>query len=134
LVGDRWTLLLLREVFVGTRRFEDFHSYTGAARHIVAERLQHLVDHGVLEKTRYQDRPPRFEYTPTAKGAGLYPVVLSLLAWGDEWMLDDEEPSLTVVHEPCGEAVTPELRCPRCGQRLEAGDTHHVVLGRDTSS
>jgi DNA-binding HxlR family transcriptional regulator len=129
-VGDRWTLLLLREVFLGTRRFEDFHSFTGAARHIVASRLKHLVDHGVLERTAYQQRPERFEYTPTAKGEALYPVILSLLAWGDAWMLDDEEPSLTVVHERCGAAAAPELRCPRCNERVEPDDMHHLVLGR----
>jgi DNA-binding HxlR family transcriptional regulator len=132
-VGDRWTLLLLREVFLGTRRFDEFHANTGAARHIVAERLQHLVDHDVLERTQYQDRPHRFAYTPTAKGVGLYPVIMSLLAWGDQWMLDGEEPSLIVTHERCGATVTPELRCPNCGERVGAGDTHHVVAGRSTS-
>jgi DNA-binding HxlR family transcriptional regulator len=130
-VGDRWTLLLLRETFLGTRRFEDFCQFTGAARHIVAERLQHLVDHGVLARTQYQDRPPRYAYTPTAKGEALYPVIVSLLAWGDEWMLGDEEPLLTVVHERCGAAATPELRCPKCNERVEVGDTHALVMGRN---
>jgi DNA-binding HxlR family transcriptional regulator len=133
-VGDRWTLLLLREVFLGSRRFEEFRENTGAARHIVSERLQHLVDHGVLDRTRYQDRPPRFAYTPTAKGLDLYPVILSLLAWGDEWMLDDETPSLTTIHERCGASVKPELRCSYCSKRLTAGETRHVVTGTDAGS
>jgi DNA-binding HxlR family transcriptional regulator len=69
-VGDRWTLLLLREAFLGTTRFEEFHANTGAARHIVAARLQHLVEHDVLERSRYQDRPERFAYTLTDKATG----------------------------------------------------------------
>jgi DNA-binding HxlR family transcriptional regulator len=130
-VGDRWTLLLLREAFLGTTRFEEFHANTGAARHIVAARLQHLVEHDVLERSRYQDRPERFAYTLTDKGNGLYPVIVSLLAWGDTWMLDGEEPSLRVTHEPCGAVMTPSLQCPGCGEPVDPGDMRHHVLGRD---
>jgi DNA-binding HxlR family transcriptional regulator len=126
-VGDRWTLLLLREAFLGSRRFEEFHDRTGAARHLVGSRLQHLVYHGVLDRLPYQERPPRFEYVLTAKGEDLYPVILGLLAWGDRWMLVDEEPSLTVVHDACGSAATPELRCPDCGGGVHATDTSHVL-------
>jgi DNA-binding HxlR family transcriptional regulator len=129
-VGDRWTLLLLREAFLGAKRFEEFHGNTGAARHLVAARLNHLVDHGLLERVQYQDRPARFEYTLTAKGRGLYPVIISLLAWGDEWMADEWGPSLVVVHESCGATVTPALRCPGCGETVVAGETRHVVAGR----
>jgi DNA-binding HxlR family transcriptional regulator len=129
-VGDRWTLLLLREAFLGATRFEEFHDNTGAARHLVASRLNHLVDHGLVERVQYSDRPARFEYTLTAKGRALYPVIVSLLAWGDEWMADERGPSLTVVHESCGATVTPELRCANCGEPVRAGDTHHVVVGR----
>lgn len=130
-VGDRWTLLLLREAFLGTRRFEEYREQTGAARHIVAERLNLLVDHGVLERAPYRDRPVRFEYTLTDKGRGLHPVILALLAWGDEWMPHDLGRTMTLVHEPCGATVTPELRCPDCDGRIEPADTRHVVLGRE---
>jgi DNA-binding HxlR family transcriptional regulator len=130
-VGDRWTLLLLREAFLGATRFEEFHGNTGAARHIVAARLQDLVAHGVLDRAQYHDRPARFEYQLTPKGTALYPVIVSLLAWGDEWMLDGREPTLAVVHEPCGATVTPELRCPTCGRRVDSHDTHHLMAGRD---
>ncbi len=132
-VGDRWTLLLLREAFLGATRFEEYHESTGAARHLVAERLGLLVDHGVLERARYSDRPARFEYTLTAKGDGLYPVILSLLAWGDQWMAHEDGTSLTVVHEPCGASVTPQLSCPSCGGRIEPAATRHV-LAAGTSS
>jgi DNA-binding HxlR family transcriptional regulator len=131
-VGDRWTLLLLRESFLGSTRFEEFHAHTGAARHIVAERLGHLVEHGVLERVPYTDRPARFEYCLTEKGRGLHPVIVSLLAWGDEWMADERGRSLTVLHEPCGTAITSELHCPQCGERVEVGEVRHVVVGRNT--
>lgn len=128
-VGDRWTLLLLREAFLGANRFEEYRENTGAARHLVADRLKLLVDHGVLDRVRYSDRPARFEYTLTDKGNGLYPVILSLLAWGDQWMMHDQGRSLTVVHAPCGASVTPELRCPNCEGRIEPADAQHVIAG-----
>jgi DNA-binding HxlR family transcriptional regulator len=133
-VGDRWTLLLLREAFLGSTRFEEFHVNTGAARHLVAERLNHLVEHGVFERVQYQERPARSRYTLTAKGRDLYPVITSLLTWGDQWMTPAEGPSLVVVHEPCGARITPELRCPDCGRRVDASDTHHTVAGRGRRS
>jgi DNA-binding HxlR family transcriptional regulator len=126
-VGDRWTLLILREAFLGSTRFAEFHDNTGAARHIVAERLQRLVEHGVVDRRPYQDRPPRFEYTLTRKGRDLYPVILALLAWGDRWLLDDSEPTLTLLHEPCGAVMTPEVRCPNCEQPVDHAGTRHVV-------
>jgi len=128
-VGDRWTLLLLREAFLGARRFEEYRANTGAARHLVSERLALLVEHGVLERVRYSDRPARFEYTLTDKGAGLHPVIVSLLAWGDRWMPHEDGRSLTLVHGPCGATVTPELRCPDCDGRIEPAGTRHVVAG-----
>jgi DNA-binding HxlR family transcriptional regulator len=137
-VGDRWTLLLLREAFLGAKRFEEYRENTGAARHLVAERLNLLVDHGVLERVQYSDRPARFEYTLTEKGDALYPVILSLLAWGDQWMAHAHGRSLTLVHEPCGSSVTPQLRCPSCGGSMESADTRHVIAGtgplRETGS
>jgi DNA-binding HxlR family transcriptional regulator len=129
-VGDRWTLLLLREAFMGATRFEEYRQNTGAARHLVAERLNLLVDHRVLDRVRYSDRPERFEYRLTEKGRGLYPVILSLLAWGDQWMAHEEGRPLTLVHEPCGASVVPQLRCPVCGEHVEHADTRHVIAGR----
>src|SRR5438094_9860809 len=85
-VGDRWTMLVLREAFMRTRRFEDFQVRTGAPRPALAERLRTLVDNGVLERRRYSERPDRYEYRLTDKGRDLYPVVVSLLRWGDRWM------------------------------------------------
>jgi DNA-binding HxlR family transcriptional regulator len=126
-VGDRWTLLVLREAFLRTRRFEDFQSRTGAPRPVLAERLKSLVDDGVLERRQYSDRPDRFEYRLTPKGIDLYPVLVSLLTWGDRWMMDPEEPPITLRHRGCGEVVVPHLACPACGEWVGAREMEPVL-------
>ena len=85
-VGERWTMLILRDAFLGTRRFDQFQGNLGITRHRLAERLGKLVEQGVLVKVPYHDRPLRYEYRLTRKGLGLYPVLMSLSRWGDEWM------------------------------------------------
>ncbi len=92
IVGDRWTLLVLRECFLRVRRFEEFEQRLGIARHVLADRLKKLTDAGVLTKVPYQERPRREEYRLTEKGLDLYPVMLSLLDWGDKWMSGAEGP------------------------------------------
>jgi DNA-binding HxlR family transcriptional regulator len=114
-VGDRWSLLVIREAFHRVRRFEDFQERTGAPRPVLAERLKTLVDNGVLERRRYSERPARDEYRLTPKGLDLYPVVVALLGWGDKWMTDGPPP-VELRHRDCGEIVHPELACPSCGE------------------
>jgi DNA-binding HxlR family transcriptional regulator len=121
-VGDRWTMLILKEAFMRVRRFEDFLERTGAPRPVLAERLKALVDDGVLEKRLYSERPDRFEYRLTDKGRDLWPVLVSLLRWGDKWMTGQEGPPVEVLHRACGHAIHPELACPECGEWLEATD------------
>src|SRR5262249_52054022 len=82
-VGERWTLLVLRDAFNGVRRFEDFPASLPLARNVLTDRLQTLVEHGILQRRRYQERPPRYEYRLTEKGFELYPVLIALLQWGD---------------------------------------------------
>jgi DNA-binding HxlR family transcriptional regulator len=126
-VGDRWTMLVIREAFMRVRRFEDFQAATGAPRPILADRLKQLVDDGVLEKRRYSERPDRYEYRLTEKGRDLYPVVVSLLRWGDKWMNDGSGPPVELRHRDCGHAMVPELACPECGDWLEARDVEVVT-------
>jgi len=126
-VGDRWTMLVIREAFMRVRRFEDFQAATGAPRPILADRLKQLVDDGVLEKRRYSERPDRYEYRLTEKGRDLYPVVVSLLRWGDKWMNDGSGPPVELRHRECGHAMVPELACPECGDWLEARDVEVVT-------
>lgn len=121
-VGDRWTLLILRDTFLGMRRFEDFQSSLGITRHRLADRLRKLGDHGILDRVRYQERPARYEYRLTAKGRDLYPVIVSLVGWGDRWMAGKAGPPVQLVHLTCGHQISPMLACPDCGEHLAARD------------
>jgi DNA-binding HxlR family transcriptional regulator len=126
-VGDRWTMLVLREAFMRIRRFEDFQARTGAPRPVLADRLRTLVDNGVLERRLYSQRPDRFEYRLTEKGRDLYPVVVSLLRWGDRWMSGPPGPPVELRHKACGHVMLPELACPDCGEWVEARDVEAAV-------
>lgn len=121
-VGDRWTLLILREAFLGTRRFEDLQAHLGVSRHRLADRLRTLVSNEVLDRVPYQDRPERFEYRLTEKGRDLYPVIVSLMRWGDRWMAGQEGPPVELVHRSCGRTMTPEIVCPECGEAVHLQD------------
>lgn len=121
-VGDRWTILILRESFLRTRKFEDFQARTGAPRAVLSERLRALVDDGVLRRQPYSGHADRFEYRLTEKGLDLYAVVVSLLRWGDRWMAGDDEPPVELRHRACGAVMVPELACPSCGERITAHD------------
>jgi DNA-binding HxlR family transcriptional regulator len=121
-IGDRWTLLVLRDAFLGVRRFEDFRRSTGIPRHRLADRLGRLVREGVLERRPYQERPARFEYRLTPKGRDLYPVLVGLVRWGDRWLAGDAGAPIELVHRACGHAATPELTCPACHAPVDARD------------
>jgi len=118
-IGDRWTMLILRDAFLGVRRFEDFQDDLGTSRHVLAERLGTLVEHGILERRPYQDRPVRHEYRLTEKGLDLYPVIVSMTGWGDRWMAGEDGPPLRLRHRTCGEVIVPALTCPCCGDPID---------------
>ncbi len=118
-IGDRWTMLVIRDVFLGVRRFEDFQRDLGIARNVLADRLSRLVDEGILERRRYQEKPERFEYRLTEKGAGLWPVLVSLMKWGDRYAAPDGQPTL-ILHRDCGGEVDERFRGTACGADVEA--------------
>lgn len=118
-VGDRWTLLILRDCFLGCRRFDEFQASLGLSSHLLSTRLARLVDEEILERRPYSERPERHEYRLTAKGRDLYPVIGSLLRWGDRWMAGPEGPPFHLVHEGCGHPSDPTLSCSACGEPLE---------------
>lgn len=119
-VGDRWSLLIVRDAFYGLRRFDEFTTDLGIARNVLTDRLGKLVDQGVFEKVAYQDRPVRHEYVLTAKGRDLLGVVLAMAAWGDRWAGDDEP--VQFDHRACGATgITPTVVCDDCGEPLELG-------------
>ncbi|SFC71386.1 winged helix-turn-helix transcriptional regulator [Streptomyces aidingensis] len=113
-IGERWSLLALREVFFGVRRFDQIVRNTGVSRDILAARLRRLVDAGVLERRRYQQHPPRYEYVLTDAGKDLHTVLLTLMDWGDRHVTEGEPP--TVFRHSCGEVFRPETVCAHCGR------------------
>ena len=117
-VGERWTMLIIRDAFLGTRRFDQFQSNLGITRHRLSERLGKLVESGVLVKVPYHERPLRYEYRLTRKGLGLYPVLMSLARLGDEWMDHGKGVPLEYVHQGCGHKTRPVLTCNECGEPL----------------
>jgi DNA-binding HxlR family transcriptional regulator len=125
-VGDRWTMLILREAFLGTRRFEDLQQRTGAARNLLSDRLEKLVAQGVLERRPYQEKPTRYEYRLTEKGLDLYPVMMALVRWGDRWLDDGRGRPIEHRHKRCGQVMQMEAVCSECGERL---DPHAVEVG-----
>jgi DNA-binding HxlR family transcriptional regulator len=121
IVGERWTLLVLRDAFLGVRRFDDFQRSLGVARNVLQSRLERLVGDGILERRLYQERPPRHEYRLTEKGIDLWPTVFALMRWGDRHVYPDGPPTV-IEHKGCGGAVNDHRICERCGKALEARD------------
>jgi DNA-binding HxlR family transcriptional regulator len=121
-IGERWTLLILRDAFHRVRRFEDFQRRLGIARNVLSNRLQTLVDAGILERRLYQEHPARYEYRLTEKGIDLWPVLMALVHWGDKYLAENGPPVL-IEHRDCGGAVNDHLMCERCGKALTARDT-----------
>ncbi len=124
-IGDRWALLILRDVFRGVRRFAQLQTDLRIAKNILSDRLHRLVEHGVLEQVQYQDRPVRHEYRLTAKGADLSASLVAIMQWGDRWYTDT--PPTVLVHDDCGTALRNVTRCPRCNEEISPA---HIVSRR----
>ena len=116
-IGEWWTMLVVREAFNGVRRFDEFQGRLGIARNVLATRLQGLVGHGILERRLYQERPERFEYRLTDKGRDLYPVLISLMRWGDKYTVGESGPPVLLTHE-CGHDPEAMLACSSCGKQI----------------
>jgi DNA-binding HxlR family transcriptional regulator len=119
-IGDRWTLMILRDCFLGVRRFEAFQARLGISRTIVADRLKLLVDEGVLRRAAYQEAPVRHEYRLTEKGLDLYPVVMAIVNWGDRHYAGADGPPILHRHKACGCDFHPVSTCSACGGALDA--------------
>ena len=118
-VGEWWTLLIIRDALRGARRFEEFKT-TGISDNILTTRLRRLVGEGIFERSRYQQRPDRYEYLLTAKGRALGPVVAALRDWGTTWT---EGPDRTqIAHRPCGHPVSARLYCPGCNRQVTGAE------------
>ena len=121
-VGDRWTLLVLRDCFLGVRRFDEFEKRLGITRHVLADRLRKLVEHQVLAKVPYQQKPLREEYRLTERGLDLHPVIMALVSWGDRHMADERGAPIQHVHKGCGKVMRPVTTCSECGEAVTARD------------
>jgi DNA-binding HxlR family transcriptional regulator len=122
IVGERWSILVLRDVFLGVRRFDALQRDLGVARNVLSARLERLVAEGILEKVLYQERPPRHEYLLTEKGLDLWPIVVELLRWGDRHAAPPAGPPVVLRHRDCGGVLGERRICERCGQPLEVRD------------
>ena len=120
-VGEWWSLLIIRDAFLGVTRFDEFQERLGIARNVLNQRLSHLVDEGVFERVAYSEHPPRFDYVLTEQGRDLWPVVVALRQWGDRWRAPDGPP-LQLVHRECGHVAELVPVCSECGARLGPGD------------
>jgi DNA-binding HxlR family transcriptional regulator len=121
-VGEPWSPLILRDVWVGIARFDEIQRDLGISRKVLAERLKSFLANGIVERRAYSERPPRYEYTLTEKGYELCDVLLALTAWGDRWAAGDAGPPVLIRHRACGELTRPELRCAQCAQAMNADD------------
>lgn len=120
-IGEPWSPLILRDVWVGFTRFEQIQADLGISRKVLTERLGHLVERGVLERRPY-DRRPRYEYVLTEKGAELIDLLMVMVAWGDKWLAGRPGPPVLYRHRGCGEISSVELRCSHCREPMHAGD------------
>jgi DNA-binding HxlR family transcriptional regulator len=125
-VGERWSLLILRDAFFGVRRFDEFQERLGIARNVLAARLAHLCESGLLERRPYSERPQRFEYHLTAAGRDLGPVLLALIKWGDRHHPSPQGPPVRTLHRGCGGEVDALMHCQTCGAHVEYAELELV--------
>jgi DNA-binding HxlR family transcriptional regulator len=130
-VGERWTMLILREAFLGRHRFDEFQQGIGIARNILSSRLRDLVRDGILDRVRSDGGNGRIEYRLTKKGFDLYPVLIAMMRWGDLWLSDESGPPMTLIHRNCGAKTSVDLVCSQCGERVVAREM--VAIPRNPS-
>ncbi len=122
-IGDRWTLMVVRDLFLGVTRFESFRDSLGISRTTLTERLNLLESEGVIQKQAYQEKPVRHEYRVTKKGVDLYPVIMTLVGWGDKYYAGDKGPPIVQHHRSCGHDFRGVLHCSECGEELSPFET-----------
>jgi DNA-binding HxlR family transcriptional regulator len=121
IVGEWWSMLIIRDALVGFSRFDDFQERLGISRNVLTQRLESLVEHGVLERVAYQQAPVRYDYRLTDKGRDLWPVINAIREWGDRWHAPSGAP-IELVHRRCGERITARQTCSGCGEELHYFD------------
>ncbi len=117
-IGEWWTPLIIRNLFLGNRRFEALRKNLGISKKILADRLQSLVDAGVVKKRLYEHSPPRYEYVLTEMGQELGPILLAIATWGEKWLWGGQPP-LVLTHRTCGHVFQARVVCSHCGEPVE---------------
>jgi DNA-binding HxlR family transcriptional regulator len=121
--GDRWTLLVIRQIFMRIRRFSEIQSSLGIPKHRLSDRLSRLVEEGVIYKDAYDNAGKRFDYKLTDKGLALYPIVVAIAQWGDNWMADGDGRPIEYIHKDCGHGAEPKVCCTACDEPITAHNT-----------
>lgn len=122
IIGDRWSNLALSAAYLGLRRFDDIQSELKIATNILSNRLSHLVDSGLLQKVLYSEKPARYEYRLTDKGRDLFPVMLAMMTWGDDWLCEGRGAPFLIIHTECGAESHPQVKCAQCRKELLSSD------------
>jgi DNA-binding HxlR family transcriptional regulator len=125
-VGEWWTMLIIRDAFLGVTRFDDFHERLGVSRNVLTQRLGHLVEADVLERVAYCKHPPRYDYRLTEKGKDLWHVLTAMRQWGDRWKAPDGPP-IELVHKGCGEVAEVVAACSVCRESVSSRDVRAVA-------
>lgn len=126
-IGERWSLLVIRDVFLGIRRFDEIREHLGISRNVLSTRLSRLVEQGVLRRVQYSERPPRFEYRLTRRGVDLFPVLMAMTEFGDTHAPPPKGSPRVFKHKACDEPIDQRhLRCDACGVDVEAWDVYQV--------
>jgi DNA-binding HxlR family transcriptional regulator len=126
-LGEPWTALILRDLFIGVTRFDALHAHLGVSRKVLTLRLNRLVSDEIVLRRAYAKRPERFDYILTAKGWQLCDILLAISAWGDTWTMP-EGPPAEIRHRQCGHLTVAEIRCSHCGELLHAADAEVTPL------
>jgi DNA-binding HxlR family transcriptional regulator len=122
MLGDGWTAVVLREAFYGVRRFDDFQAMLSIPRNTLTDRLNRLVDEGLLAKRLYDERPQRYEYVLTRKGVDFFPVLAAMASWGDRWLAGDDGPPIIFHHKTCQHDMQAAVTCGECGEPVRLKD------------
>lgn len=126
IVGDSWSQMIIHELFLGTRRFDEMQRLTGASPHLISVRLKRLEAEGIVRREAYSTRPVRHEYRLTEKGRDLWPLIIAMKSWGDRWMDTDKAP-ITLTHKACGHETRPHLVCSACNEPIAAVTTSFEI-------
>ena len=125
-IGDRWTVLILRDCLRGVSRFDEFHRRLGCSRAIISDRLAHLVERGVLAREAYEAHPPRHDYRLTDMGRALSPVLMTLSNWAETYAPRAGGHRVVRRHKTCGHNFQPVVHCSECGEAIAPGEVEHV--------